>query len=134
LSITGKEPQEIGLCLITPLTHLSLRGEILGKSFLLPYKVIARLLGNVVAQFIGLLRLMNQATIPFFVFARHDSAEAISLGDNEIATPRQVGVHNDMEGYYPMLLSYYKVSPLYLSFRTPQIRQAQSHKKESVLQ
>jgi hypothetical protein len=94
---------------------------------------MTRLFGNVVAQFIGPLRLMNQATIPFFVFARHDSAEAISLGDNEIATPRQVGVHNDMESYYPMLLSYYKVSPLYLSFRTKSDRLNHTKKRVSCI-
>jgi hypothetical protein len=50
------------------------------------------------------------------VIARSESDEAISvdLAGNEIATPRQVGVRNDTEGYYSMLQTY-NMSLIYLN-------------------
>jgi len=46
---------------------------------------------------------------------RSDEAISVELVGNEIATPRQVGARNDTEGYYQMLQTYYKVSPIYLN-------------------
>ena len=63
------------------------------------------------------LTLRNRLRNPSFCLCEEHSDEAISvdLAGNEIATPRQVGVRNDTEGYYPMLQTYYKVSLIYLN-------------------
>ncbi|MGA8849464.1 MAG: hypothetical protein WB564_06560 [Dehalococcoidia bacterium] len=44
-----------------------------------------------------------------------DEAISVDLAGNEIATPRQGEARNDMEGYYQMLQTYCKVSPIYLN-------------------